>query len=343
MPWVDTWRGGRVWQDASGIRTYHLRRKINGKLYELSTRCTNERSALEHLERFERDPEGDDPASSLTGGPIRLDLQLSRDFLPWSFEVKGNSKEWVGKQRGYLAWWMGQLRGKDLRRVSLAAELVPALDDVPSQKQRIEVIKALYSWLREERHVLRAAEDPTLDLAVPQARPEQWNTPKAIPVAHHRKVLKAVAKEWRPHLLVLAGTGWHVSELQRFAASGAVGPLPKTARRAQGAAAVLTCPWRKSGEIQRTPVTEDVARAARQVLAAGAFFKRPFYLAVAAACTAAKATKFEPGQYRHAVATWAIERGSDSAAVGVLGPQVGRYDQALLRHLASVPKVPTLA
>jgi hypothetical protein len=33
--------------------------------------------------------------------------------------------------------------------------------------------------------------------------------------------MKAVAKEWRPHLLVLAGTGWHVTELQRFAAGGA--------------------------------------------------------------------------------------------------------------------------
>jgi hypothetical protein len=122
MPWVDTWCGGRVWRDASGVRTYHIRRTINGTLYELSTRCTNEAAAL-----------------------------------------------------------------------SLAAELVPALDGAPSRKQRIEVIKALYGWLREERHVLRMAEDPTLDLAVPQARPEQ------------------AAKEWRPHLLVLAGTGWHVS------------------------------------------------------------------------------------------------------------------------------------
>ncbi len=343
VAWVGTWRGGAIWRSGDGTLTYVIRRQVGGKRWQLSTRCTNERAALEHLERFERDPEGYDPASSLTGDPIRLDLQLSRDFLRWSLETKGNSKEWVGKQRGYLAWWMGQLRGKDLRRVTLATELVPALDDVPSRKQRIEVIKALYGWLREERHVLRAAEDPTLDLAVPQARPEQWKTPKAIPVAHHRKVMKVVAKEWRPHLLVLAGTGWHVTEL-RFAAGGEVGAMPRSARRGYGAAAVLTCPRRKSGEMQRTLVSAEVATAARKVLAAGAFWKRPFYLAVAEACTKAKVPKFEPGQYRHSVATWAIEKGDDPAAVAAfLGHKSPSTTRRFYATLAAVPKIRTLA
>jgi integrase len=344
MPWAGTWRGGRVWQEKDGTRVYVIRRQVNGRRRELSTRCTNERAALEHLERFERDPDGYDPGTALAGEPIRLTTELALEFLRWSRDEKGNSAEWVGKQRGYLAWWQEQVGTKDLRRLTLGCDLVPALDAAPSRKQRIEVIKAFYGWLREHRHVLRSAEDPTLDLAVPQARPEQWKTPKAIPVADHRKVFAKIAAEWRPHLLVLAGTGWHVAELQRFAAAGAVGPLPKSARRAHGAAAVLTCPRRKSGEVQRTPVSEEVAAAARAVLAAGAFFKKPFYLAVAAACVEAKVPKFEPGQYRHSVATWAIERGDEPGAVAAfLGHKSPATTRRFYATLAVVPKIRTLA
>ncbi|WP_242394816.1 tyrosine-type recombinase/integrase [Anaeromyxobacter oryzisoli] len=344
MPWVGPWRGGRVWQEADGTRVYYIRRKISGRTYEVSTRCTNERSALEHLERFERDPDGYDPGTALAGEPILLSTKLALDFLRWSRDGKGNSGEWVGKQRSYLAWWQERIGAKDLRRITLGGDLVPALDGAPGRKQRIEVVKAFYAWLREERHVLRSAEDPTLDLAVPQGRPEQWKTPKAIPVADHRKVMAKVAAEWRPHLLVLAGTGWHVAELQRFAASGAVGPLPKSARRVHGAAAVLTCPRRKSGEVQRTAVSKDVAAAARKVLKRGAFQKKPFYLAVAAACTATKVTKFEPGQYRHSVATWAIERGDDPAAVAAfLGHKSPATTRRFYATLAVAPKVRTLA
>ncbi len=53
MPWIEKWDGGRVWQDARGKKHYTIRRRVRGRLYEVSTRATTVRGALEALKRFE--------------------------------------------------------------------------------------------------------------------------------------------------------------------------------------------------------------------------------------------------------------------------------------------------
>lgn len=341
--WVGPWPGGRIWEGADGTRTYVIRRKVQGRAYEVSTRCTQLRSAMSQLERFEKDPAGYEP-----GGPadhVVLDVEMVKAFLRWSRDDKGNSIQWVAQQKRYLAWWAGKLRGRDLRRVSLRDHIRPALDSTPNERQRIEVIKALYGWLRKARHVITAAEDPTYgSLSVPQGRPEQWVTPKVIPREHHEKALAHMGPVWRDRLTVLAGTGWHVTELQRFARSGIVAPLPSTASHEHGAHAVLVCPRRKSGEMQRTPVSSDVAEAGRRVIAAGGFSVVWFHKVITAACRAGDVPVFSPGRYRHSVATWAVEAGADPAAVAAfLGHKSVSTTRRFYATLAVVPKVPTLA
>jgi hypothetical protein len=216
MPWVGKWLGGRIWEARDGVRTYWIRRKVEGRPYNLSTRCTSERAALKQLERFEADPSGYSPGGA-AGDALVLDEELSRAFLRWSRDEKGNSAEWVGKQKRYLAWWAKQLGRRDLRRVSLRDHIQPALDKAENARQRIEVIKALYGWLRKHRHTVTPAQDPTYGaLPVPQGRPEQWKTPKPIPPDAHAKVLLAIPQPFRDMLAVLDDTGWHVSELTRF-------------------------------------------------------------------------------------------------------------------------------
>lgn len=162
-----------------------------------------------------------------------------------------------------------------------------------SRKHRIEVLKALFRWLRSERHLLTAAEDPTYGaLAVPQGRPEQWVHSKVIPRENHDEVLKHLIGVNRDRLLVLAGTGWHVTELTRFAAAGVVAALPSTASREHGASAVLVCPRRKSGEQQRTPVSAKVTAAAKRVRAHGSFSLPKFEAAIKSACLAAEVEPF---------------------------------------------------
>ncbi len=344
MAWIGKWSGGRIWRAKDGGRTYFICRRINGKLYERSTHCSHEKEAEEHLRRFEADPEGYDPAS-VVGKPLALDAALLEAFLAWSKNERHNSDDWVRKQGRYLVWWREQLGSLDLRRLTLRDHVAPALDGTPARKHKIEVLKALFGWLRTERHALKASEDPTYGtLAVPQGRPEQWRHSKVIPREDHEKVLASIAPVHRDRLMVLAGTGWHVTELLRFAAAGMVAPLPSTASREHGAFAVLVCPRRKSGEMQRTAVSEEVAEAAARVRKHGSFSLPKFEEAVRSACQVAEVAPFSPGRYRHSVATWAVEAGADPAAVSAfLGHKSPATTKRFYATLAVVPKVPTLA
>jgi integrase len=333
-----------VWKAADGTTTHVIRRKVNGRAYEVSTRCTNLRAAMAQLARFEADPEGYDPSGG-QGERLLLDVDRARAFLRWSLEDKHNSPAWVRQQKRYLAWWMQKLGGIDLRRVSLRHHILPALDGVPGRRHRIEVIKAFYSWLRKERALIAAAQDPTYGaLPVPQLRPEQWVRPKSFSREAHEAVMRHLTGPWPDLLAVLAGTGWHVTELSRFVKGGIVAELPGSASRAHGAAAVLVCPRRKSGEEQRTPVSAEVAEAARRARKRGGFSVVRLYKAVTAACAAAGVEPYSPGQYRHAVATWAIEQGADPAAVAAfLGHKSPSTTRRFYATLAVTPKVPTLA
>jgi integrase len=338
-----SWPGGRIWEGSDGTRTYVIRKKVGGRAYEVSTRCTSLRAAMAQLARFEADPEGYDPSGG-KGERIVLDVERGRAFLRWSLEEKGNSAGWVRQQKRYLAWWIEKLGGLDVRRVSLRDHILPALDGMTGRRHRIEVIKAFYSWLRRQRALISAAEDPTYGaLPVPQLRPEQWVRPKAFAREAHEAVMRHLTGSWPDLLAVLAGTGWHVTELSRFAAGGIVAELPSSASRGHGAAAVLVCPRRKSGEEQRTPVSSEVAAAARRVRARGGFSVVRLYKAVTAACRAAGIEPYAPGQYRHSVATWAVEQGADPAAVAAfLGHKSPATTRRFYATLATVPKIPTL-
>jgi integrase len=337
MPWVGKWLGGRIWEARDGVRTYWIRRKVEGRPYNLSTRCTSERAALKQLERFEADPSGYSPGGA-AGDALVLDEELSRAFLRWSRDEKGNSAEWVGKQKRYLAWWAKQLGRRDLRRVSLRDHIQPALDKAENARQRIEVIKALYGWLRKHRHTVTPAQDPTYGaLPVPQGRPEQWKTPKPIPPDAHAKVLLAIPQPFRDMLAVLDDTGWHVSELTRFIRSGVIEAMPRG--REHEAAAVLVCPRRKSGETQRTAVNAFALDAARRLRARGTFSKIRFYRAVREACEKVEVTPFTPGRYRHTLATREIEAGAAPAAVAAfLGHKSPATTRRFYATLAVTPR-----
>jgi integrase len=340
--WAGAWPGGRIWKSADGKITYIIRRKVAGRPYHVSTRCASLTPAMKQWERFQADPEGYSP-SGARGDPVVLDADMARDFLRWSRDGKGNSTQWVAKQKRYLAWWSKQIGRRDLRRVTVRDHLRPALDRATSSRQRIETIKAFYGWMRKERHIIATAEDPTYGtLAVPQGRPEQWVTPKIIPRASHDAAWGATTQPWRDMMTVLAGTGWHVTELERFIRSGIVADLPSSASHGHGAFKVLVCPRRKSGEMQRTAVTVEAAEAAIRLRERGTYSQVRFYRAVAAACRAADVPPFSPGRYRHTVATWAIEAGADPAAVAAfLGHKSPATTRRFYATLAVAPKIPT--
>lgn len=255
--------------------------------------------------------------------------------------MKKNSREWLEKQQRYLAWWADQLKGLDLRRVSLVDHIKPALKGAGNGPHRIAVLKSVYSWLRKEKHLITVKEDPTFQtLVVPQARPEQWKRVKVIPREHYLLAREHLAPHWRDGMDVQAGTGWHVTELIRFAKEGSVEPYRGDA---EGVAGVLVCPQTKSGESLRTAVSSDVLDAGKRLLERGTFGREKYGMAVGSACKAAGIAPFTPGRFRHSVATWAIEKGADPASVAAFLNHKSPSTTRRFYATHAVPaKIPTL-
>jgi hypothetical protein len=135
--YAETWEGGFIRLDAKGRKVYVIRRMINGRNFKVSTRATTLRAAMEQLKRFEADPEHYSPAGSPHEAPIYLDAPLAAGFLACSRDVDKNSSTWVKKQQGYLAWWADQLKGRDLRKVTLLDDILPALEKTKARGRRI--------------------------------------------------------------------------------------------------------------------------------------------------------------------------------------------------------------
>jgi len=143
---------------------------------------------------------------------------------------------------------------------------------------------------------------------VPQGKPEQQKRVKAIPRGDFLELRKLLDGESRDALDVLARTGWHVTELVRFTNDGEV--LPVRDGRAKGA--TLRLPRTKRGNPHLVEVPPDAARAAKRLLGKAWPFSRAlaFTRLLKRKCTAAKVTPFGAGQFRHTVATWALEAGA---------------------------------
>lgn len=342
------WIGGYVIRDSKGHDLYFIRKQINGRRYDVTTACHTMRAAVKQLERFEADPANYRAGGDAPDAPVLLTEDLAAEFLTWSRDVRRNSGEWLAKQRRYISWWAEKLSGFDLRAgkggrgVSLTDHILPALQGQANRQHRIAVLKALYSWLRKEKHVLDVTQDPTFQtLTAPPARPEQWKREKTIPREHYQLAREHLAPHWRDGMDVQAGTGWHVMELVRFAKSGSVEPYPRAGT--PGIAGVLVCPQTKAGEPIRTAVSADVCNAARRLLERGDYSRERYGMAIASACKAAAIPPFTAGCFRHSVATWAINNGADPATVAAfLNHKSPRTTRRFYATHAVPSKVPTL-
>ncbi len=334
------WEGGRIRYDARGRATFVIERMVQGRRYMVSTRAHTLSAAMKHLARFEADPAAYTRKPE-RADPVLLTEELMEEFLTYSRDVKKNSGQWVITQRMYLKHWVEDLLGRDLRRLSLRDDVDPVLERRGAgRSQRIKVLKAFMAWLRKVKRLLRHAEDATVDLPVPQARPEQARRLKAIPRDHFDLALQHLVGSFRDGLMVLGATGCHYSELVRFIRDGSIEPVP---RGAADAAGVLMF-RHKTGVPHRVRVGEVALEAARRLKERGiAWDHHRFNDAIASACNVADIPIFHPGQLRHSVATWAVNAGADPAAVAAF---LGHRSTATLKKFysthAAPARVPTL-
>jgi integrase len=191
-------------------------------------------------------------------------------------------------------------------------------------------------------------------LVVGRSRPAQWVKPKMIPIEDYEAVRDALpAGAYRDALIVLAATGWHTTELGRFAKGGKTELLPER-RKAEGAG-VLLCPRTKGGSALRTVVSAAAFAAAKRLRAEGhvalIYLQKKVNEAAAevtqlrrAKNPGAREVTVHLGSFRHTVATWAIEEGADPAAVATfLNHASAETTKRFYATLAAPPKVPTVA
>lgn len=279
------------------------------------------------------------------------------DFLDHS-EGKGNSTQWVNAQRLYLVTWARDLYGVDLKSANLRDHIAPALDKhTTARKFRIETLKGFYAWLRKTRHELTSAQDPTLDLPVPQGTPEKHVRRKIVPLAHVQATRPHMDERTRDSVDLILATAWHYTELARFAKNGIIEERPKNALASTwslDAAAVLSVK-QKTGGVERWSVSPAALEAARRIQASSAPSERWLNRCIEAACHAASAAarardpKAEPipvytyGPLRHSVLTWARERGAsfDDISKNLAHHKDPRTTQRFYLDVAVPARLPT--
>lgn len=275
------------WDVRRGCWSYYLYKK--GEI-EKSTGETTEEGARRHLVAWLANPAKYDPESlrlaAENEGPVYLTDQLIEQFskqnaAPEDEEGRGNSPAHVLRMRRSLEWWREKIKGRNLRaaRASELATICP-LDGSACGDPRIKrlAVKSLFTWLRETER-LASDEGDLSGLKLPPSK----SAFKLTGVTDKKAALEAVLKSsrarkgkdaitgwkairdviephWRCVLDVLGGTGWHVTEFQRFVECGyQIEEMPEE-RKDEGAAILWTV--HKRGVPHPAIVSEEVLRAA---------------------------------------------------------------------------------
>lgn len=333
------WPGGYISVGDDGRPLYVIEKMLKGARFHVSTGAHDFIEAGKQLERFLAAPRAYQAheAPAVQAGPVYLTSALVLAYRDWMLSrPHPASRRHANEMAHRLADWTEDLAGVDLRRASLRDHLKPAVERRATCRQhRIIALKGFYAWLRQEKGLLTSAEDASLDLAVPQATPEKHHRRKAVALRDVRKVLAKLKGAYRDCLLVLAATGWHVSELERFVRDD-------EARVADGAGKVLGVLQvrHKSGETTRTPVVDAVVLQAAKRLRERREVPRKLNAAVHAACDSAKVERFTPGVMRHSVATWAIEAGQSPEQVAEF---LGHKSKSTTLKFYADVAVPTVA
>jgi integrase len=323
------WLGGYV----LGPRPlYVIERRIRGERFHFSTGCRTERAALKELERFEENPH------RYRADGVRVTEKLVLRYRDWMRDERGNSHEWCLTVASFLADWLEDLQGADLRSMR-----APELRDLAkarggSFRHRVVAIKGFCRWLRDEGRLTRAT-DPAQDIRLPQARPAKAARLRGVPIDRIAKVLPLLSAVARDVLVLQSGTGWHTTEVRRFAAAGRI------AEGEGGALAVIVTVHKRGVEHATRIQHPEHLAAAKRLLGRGSIPSR-FTLCgqMRSACDRAGVERFGLGVIRHTVATHAVKAGASLQDVArFLGHTSEKTTRAFyVEHPASAVAVPVL-
>lgn len=313
------WLGGFIRVTARGKRVYVIEKRIGGVLFKASTRKHTEDAAIKEFRKFEADPGGYDPTKSADS--LIMTPELVLEHVDWQTAPRpaglGNDHEWALTCGSFLKAWLEAYGNRDLRRVT-AVDIKQMLrrwkTSVPN---RVSALKGFYSWLRKEKGLLKHHEDPTPDVPIPGRRAAK-ETETGARDASFEKVQRVYAhlrEDVRDILLLLSGTGWHVSEVRRFVTNGEIRKDPT----GKHLATLVT--FHKLREHAVSGLTHpEHLEAARRLREKGYMLSRKHLATLMLKANIAAGIDPETerpvylGDMRHSVGTWAIEDGEDIAA-----------------------------
>ncbi len=302
------WPGGHI-RRGKRRDVYVIERRVGGTHFHVSTRATSLTAAMKHLERFEADPDNYVPSDGKVG--LALTAELVLEYRAFQAE-KGLSREWVNEVARNLSCWADDLAGRDLLRLDLQRDIKPLLKKRGGRTNRTNALKGFFRWLRKEKGLLKHHQDITLDLTAPKGRAAKITKPKNVEIERVRAVAAVLPPHVRDVLILQMGTGWHISEVRRFATGGRI-HIPKTA----GDVLAVLATEHKGGRITTTPLRAlEHLEAAQRIKVRGAILSNNTLRMHTK--RAAKAVGVEPlmlGSMRHSVSTWAIEGGARRSEV----------------------------
>lgn len=292
------------------------------------------RRALADAERY---------LAASAAAPIHVDEAHIASFATWSRRERHNCERYVREQEAYLRWWATRLSGVDLRDLRIARDVLPHLDALErGRTPRIAALKVFVRWLHRERHELER--DPVAALKIPQPRPAQWRRRRIVAGDELEQARRELPRWARDAVTVLCGTGWHVTELARFAAAGEIASPPPWARTSPVHVAGVLETTHKHGERWRTPVSRQVLAAAKRIRARGRLSPTSLRKVIQGACDRAGIARWSPGRLRHTVATWAVRHGESLQGVAeFLGHRDARTTRRFYVELYTPRRVRTPA
>lgn len=261
--------------------------------------------------------------------------------------------------------------------VALKEHVLPVLNgdrerNIPRAKgkgHRIRALKHFYSWLRTVEHKIDAHEDPLFGtLKTPQSRGAQRTGKKKVTTRENVEAVLALlvrnsekpdvgdlparkrqGKRARPGLrvhvdalTVQAATGWHTTEVMRFAESGEAIPLPPAMKATRAEVGILVCPLHKNGREHRTRVQQRAFVAAKRLLAHRSFSRKWYDTAIRDACKELCIEPFTPANMRHTNSTYAVDQGVDPKAVSSFHNHSEETSRKFYSTHATAAKVPTI-
>ena len=313
-----TWEGGYVSLSPRGRKTFIIERRVSGEKFHISTRCHELRAALSHLDRFEKNPRAYRPQGSESDGALRVTAGLLAEFSDWHRTERDNTAKYVSATGRYLEHWLEDLGGADWRQLSAHRHLKPALEERgPGERApRIAALKIFFKWLRREKGFVTAAQDPTLDISVPQSSPAKLRERQVVDYATVASVLRALVGRERDFLLVKAATGAHATEIRRLA-RGDNARLDVLAVPVEYAPTVIAVARfrHKSKRVVSHPIETRQLLEAIQRLQKDCPPERVVNESIRGICEALNLAPFTLGKMRHSFGTWHAEKGVEKQAI----------------------------